>query len=357
LNVRRRSADEGNEADGPFSTAGKLSPREERWSVLTVKRASPMAFLILAIVVAELLVFMPTSIKKQSELMSDFVLPPSGANLSIKGFRAVHVNQEGQKEIIKASEAELYRKEGFSYLKNVDLTIFSKRGQTIFVHGLAGKHFLETKDVELTDQITVNSENLGYELKTNYLKYEAATNFLSSWDKVEVVGPNPKEPSLTVLGRGLEGNTKTQEFKILNDVRCQKFDVKADAIDIESGEAEFFFPKNEALFQNNVIVKQKDMIIYADHFLVNYNGQNRGIDKAKAYANVKIVQGDRVATCDRAYLLNREQKIVLVGRPKVTQANDVVEAKVVIFYTAQNKIVFDDAIGEMDVKKVQKLEE
>lgn len=325
--------------------------------MLTVKRTSPIAFLILAVVVAEMLIFMPATIKKESDVATDFVLPPSDANLSIKGFRAVHLNQEGQKEIINATEAELYRKQGFSYLKNVDLTIFSREGQMILVHGLAGKHFLETKDVELTDQVTVRSENLGYELKTDYLKHEEAKNLLSSWDNLELLGPNPKEPSLIVRGRGLEGNTKTQQFKILNDVRCQKFDVKADSIDIESEQAEFFFPKNEALFQNNVIVKQKDMTIYADNFLVNYNSRNRAIDKAKAYPNVKIVQQDRVATCERAYLLNREQKIVLMGHPKVTQASDVVEAKVVIFYTAQNKIVFDDAIGEVDIKKVQKLEE
>lgn len=324
--------------------------------MLTVRRTSPLAFLILAVVVAELLVFMPTSIKQEST-MNEIVIPSEGANLSIKGFRAVYFNQEGQKEIIKADEAELYRKEGFSYLKNVDVTIFSKEGQTILLHGLAGKHFLETKDVELIDHITATSENLGYELKTNYLKYEETRNLLSSWDKIELLGPNPKEPSLIVLGEGLEGNTKTQEFKILKDVRCQKFDVKADAIDITSEQAQFFLTRNEGLFQNNVVVKQKDMTIYADNFLVNFNNQNRGIDKAKAYPDVKIVQGDRVATCERAYLLNREQKIVLVGRPKVVQGNDVVEAKVVIFYTAQNKIVFDDAIGEVDVKKVQKLEE
>ncbi len=323
--------------------------------MLTVRRTSPLAFLVLAVVVAELLVFMPTSIKKEAT-MNEIVIPPEGANLSIKGFRAVHFNQEGQKEIIKADEAELYRKEGFSYLKNVDVTIFSKGGQTLLIHGLAGKHFLETKDVELSDQVTATSENLGYELKTNYLKYEETRNLLSSWDKIELLGPNPKEPSLIVLGEGLEGNTKTQEFKILKDVRCQKFDVKADAIDITSLQAQFFLARNEGLFQNNVVVKQKDMTIYADNFLVNFNNQNRGIDKAKAYPDVKIVQGDRVATCERAYLLNREQKIVLVGRPKVTQGNDIVEAKVVIFYTAQNKIVFDDAIGEVDVKKVQKLE-
>ena len=103
------------------------------------------------------------------------------------------------------------------------------------------------------------------------------------------------------------------------------------------------------MFRENVVVRQKDMNIFTDNFLVSYNKRDQGIDKAKAYDSVKIVQGDRIATCETAFLLNREQKIVMRGKPKVVQGSDTVEGKIIIFFTAENKILFDEAVGEVDV--------
>ena len=103
------------------------------------------------------------------------------------------------------------------------------------------------------------------------------------------------------------------------------------------------------------MVKQRDMNIFTDNFLVAFNSYNRSIDKAKAFDFVKIVQADRIATCKTAFLLNQEKKIVMRGQPKVRQGDDVVEAKIIIFFTAENKILFDEAIGEVDIKRTKEL--
>ena len=37
----------------------------------------------------------------------------------------------------------------------------------------------------------------------------------------------------------------------------------------------------------------------------------------------------------------------MTGHPKVVQGEDVVEGKIVIFFTRENKILFDEAVGEV----------
>lgn len=324
--------------------------------MVTVKRASSssLGFLITMVVVAEILIFMPSSTVQDIKKPEQVVVPASDANLSIEGFHAVNWNEEGRKEIIDAEQAELFREQGFSILKKVEARIYTSGDNIIHITASQGKYYLEKKDIEFAGDIVATSENQGYQLKTNSLKYIENEKSLLTDDAVWIVGPNPQAPSLEVTGIGLRANTKTEEFSILKDVHSKKHDVNADSIDIDSDRAQVFSKKNQALFESNVVVKQKDMNIYTDNFLIDYNGKNKAIDKAVAYDVVKIVQQDRVATCTKAFLLNRQQKIVLTGSPKVVQGNDTVVGKVVVFFTKEKKILFDDAVGE--VKDVEALD-
>ena len=307
----------------------------------------------MAIIVAETLVFLPS---KTEEIISERAVSLSPqASLSIQGFHAVHLNQQGQKEIIEADEAEFFKKLGYAILRKVKARIYAKGDDAIRIQGIEGKYYMETKDLELFKDVNVISESQGYQLKTDYLRYEERNNLIWSYDKLWLAGPNPEKPSLTLRGKGFKADTKTEEFEVLEDVHCQKFDEKADGIEIDSAKARAFLGKHEILFMENVVVKQKDMNIFTDNFWITYNDQNQAIDKAKAFNTVKIIQGDRIATCENAFLLNREQKMVLRGHPKVTQGNDVVEGKIIIFFTAQNKILFDEAIGEVEAKRAKEM--
>lgn len=321
--------------------------------MLTVKRASPIGFMVLAIVVVELFVFIPST--TEEFVVESFVAPSPQASLSIKGFRAVHLNQKGQKETIEAKEAELFKRYGYAILKDVQVRIYSKEDHTFYIIGATGKYYMEKKDIELFNDIVVLSESMGYELKTNYLRYEEAKSLLWSDQTFQLAGPNPSEPSLVVTGKGMRANTNTEELDVLSEVHCRKYDVGTEGIEIDSDHAKVFLDKDEALFRDNVLVKQKDMNIFSDNFLVSFNRENQSIDKAKAYDIVKIVQKDRVATCQTAFLLNREKKIVMRGMPEVRQGNDVIKGNIIIFFTSENKILFDEAIGEVEVKRAGEL--
>ena len=321
--------------------------------MLSVKKVSPLGFLILGFVVAEILVFVPSTTEELER--TSFVIPSSQASFSIHGFHAVHLNQQGQKEVIKAKEAELFKKEGYSILKEVEIRIFSKGDHAFRITGNKGKYYMEKRDVELFDNILIVSENLGYEMTTDYLKYIASESLLLSDRNLYLSGPNPKNPSFVLTGRGLRADMEKEELNISDNVHCKKNDEGAEGIEIDSENAKIFLNLNEALFRSNVVVKQRDMNIFTDNFLVTFNSYNRSMDKAKAFDFVKIVQGDRIATCKTAFLLNREKKVVMRGQPKVMRGKDVIEAKIIIFFTAENKILFDEAIGEVDMERTKEL--
>ena len=59
-----------------------------------------------------------------------------------------------------------------------------------------------------------------------------------------------------------------------------------------------------------------------------------------ALGNVKIYEGDRLATGNKAVLDNREQKIILTGQPKVWQGKDMVSGeKITVFLNEDRSIV------------------
>ncbi len=96
------------------------------------------------------------------------------------------------------------------------------------------------------------------------------------------------------------------------------------------------------LFKGNVLAKQGDLTIQADVARVQYEKKDGGteIREIVASGNVKIYEGDRLATGNKAVLNNREQKIVLTEQPKVWQGKDMVSGeKITVFLNEEKSIV------------------
>jgi lipopolysaccharide export system protein LptA len=115
-----------------------------------------------------------------------------------------------------------------------------------------------------------------------------------------------------------------------------------------------------ATFSGTVVAKQlqeKDTLyIYCDKLIVYYTddqekktvaapkgekkqvpGQQSKIDKIIATGQVKIVQGEDVATGETATFYNDEQKIVLTGNPKVWQGKNLVKGEEVTVWIQENR--------------------
>ena len=57
-----------------------------------------------------------------------------------------------------------------------------------------------------------------------------------------------------------------------------------------------------------------------------------------AQGNVKINQNDRMATCLEATFFQPSQKIVLTGKPKVWQGNNIITGEIITLSLKEDKV-------------------
>jgi lipopolysaccharide export system protein LptA len=123
-------------------------------------------------------------------------------------------------------------------------------------------------------------------------------------------------------------------------------------------------------FINKVVARYKDMILYSDTLKIFYqaksepaSGKEKNISKAgtdatasplgavgiekiirlEAQGKVRIVQGDRVATGDKAIYYTQEEKIVLQGNPQLWRGENSLKGQEIVFYIKDNRAV---VVGE-----------
>jgi len=97
--------------------------------------------------------------------------------------------------------------------------------------------------------------------------------------------------------------------------------------------------KQMITFTGNVIARQGDLTIHADATQVFYEKKEEGTDVREIVAtgNVKVHQGDRVATAEKAVFHNQEQKIILTGQPRVWQGKDMVSGERITVLLEEDK--------------------
>ena len=92
-------------------------------------------------------------------------------------------------------------------------------------------------------------------------------------------------------------------------------------------------------FRGKVEARQGELTINADMAQVFYEKKEEGneIREIVATGNVKVQEGDRLATGQKAVFANREQKITLTGQPKVWQGKDMVSGEKIIVLLEEDK--------------------
>jgi lipopolysaccharide export system protein LptA len=65
------------------------------------------------------------------------------------------------------------------------------------------------------------------------------------------------------------------------------------------------------------------------------------ITRIEALGKVRIVQGDRVATGDKAIYYTQEEKIVLMGNPQLWRGENSLKGHEIVFYVQENRAVVE----------------
>jgi lipopolysaccharide export system protein LptA len=191
----------------------------------------------------------------------------------------------------------------------------------------------------------------------------ASLSFLSlTWTGEAYAQPAPKPAS----GAKSPATPRTgnQEELPLN--------ITADRLEVDQNQ-------QVATFINKVVTRYKDIILYADVLKIFYQSKKQpagpkscpatssaqpktasagnqsspmdavGIEKItriEAEGKVRMVQGDRIATGDKAIYYTQEDKIVLLGHPQLWRGENSLTGHEIIFYAKENRAVVEGEINK-----------
>ena len=116
---------------------------------------------------------------------------------------------------------------------------------------------------------------------------------------------------------------------------------QGDAINITSDRMEAEKLKRLIVFKGNVVAKQKDMTINSDELQVHYDESGKDIEEVIAIGNVRIVQGDKTATAQRAVYYKIEEKVVLTGNARLNEASNFVEGESITVYVKTGRSIVE----------------
>ncbi len=116
-------------------------------------------------------------------------------------------------------------------------------------------------------------------------------------------------------------------------------------ISINADTLEYDNKNSSATFTGNVVARQGDIVIYAERIKSIYS-QSGGLKRLYAVGNVKIVQGDRIATGKKIVFYNASQKIVATGNPRVWQGDNVIQGKKITVFLKDDRYLVEGTPGK-----------
>jgi len=101
-------------------------------------------------------------------------------------------------------------------------------------------------------------------------------------------------------------------------------------------------------FAGNAVARQGDVSIASDQLTIEYLAEDRQLKQITAEGNVKIVQGGRVATGQRAVYDRLQEQIILSGSPVVTEGpNSVRGDEIILFMDGRRSLVKGGSSGRV----------
>jgi lipopolysaccharide export system protein LptA len=110
------------------------------------------------------------------------------------------------------------------------------------------------------------------------------------------------------------------------------------------------------IFESHVVAQQDDVTITSNRLKVTLlPGEKKPasagttaterIDYIEFEGDVKVTQQDRLATANKAIFYQKEQKIILHGRPVVTKGQDRIEGDLITIYLKEGRSVVEGGGG------------
>jgi lipopolysaccharide export system protein LptA len=99
------------------------------------------------------------------------------------------------------------------------------------------------------------------------------------------------------------------------------------------------------IFIGNAVAKQGDVTIHGDRLHIFTAAGGSDVERIVAEGNVRIEQGQRLATSGRADYLRAEERIVLTGAPRVSEGQNSVQGQEIVLFLKENRSVVKSGQG------------
>ena len=124
-----------------------------------------------------------------------------------------------------------------------------------------------------------------------------------------------------------------------------------EAIHITSNHMEALDREGKVIFSGDVKAQKGDLTIYAQKLTVFYGKKKKGkgqksLKRLVAQGDVRIVQGQKSASSEKAVYEKDREMIVLTGNAKVWQGKNVVTGERITVYLNEDKSIVESGAGK-----------
>lgn len=178
--------------------------------------------LLLLITISLIILITGFLVKNKSNLPKSVSarLTKTGIDISIKNLRLIEEKDGTKQWELNADTAEVINSKGITQLKKIQMNLFQKNGDKLSVSADNGIVENNNKNIELKGNIEV-SNNEGYTLKTENLKWLSEQKIIQFDDEIEIRGQD-----LNVTGKRMTVDVENNIVKIYGGVRVLYYGMK-----------------------------------------------------------------------------------------------------------------------------------
>jgi LPS export ABC transporter protein LptC len=136
------------------------------------------------------------------------------ADLQVKNINYTDVGESGLKWEIKADSAKYIRNENLALFDKVKVKLVMEDGRTIIMSGDKAKLHSDTKDMEISGNVTIISDKNDH-LTTDILKYSGSEQRIYTEEIIKM-----ENPRMQVVGRGMSLSLKDKDVALLSRVKA-----------------------------------------------------------------------------------------------------------------------------------------
>lgn len=104
----------------------------------------------------------------------------------------------------------------------------------------------------------------------------------------------------------------------------------AGPLHVQAEKLEVLHAKQQAIFTGDVLLTRDDFWLRCDRLLAYYQEQGGGLERAEAFGHVRLQQGDKDGTAERAILDQRANTLTLIGHAVMEQAGGRVSGEIIV---------------------------